>query len=300
MTYVNPNYKPSKKNAIILDAAWEYIQGVPYPVTSRWTFYRLYQNGYYTKKKDYRTKWVDLVSTARKSFYKNWRPDTLVDDTRVVVSRGNGFVDVDKWKGAINDYGVSCDISHWPEQERYVELWFEANAMLAQFRYYTQGITLRPFGGKPSIDYKSKMAKELERASRKYGKPITVLYFGDLDPAGMEIPQSAINDVREWCNVDFEVVRCGLNPGDEVKYNIPENFENPGAYQWEALGDKAAKELIQTSVAKHVNLSVLTEIAKREAMEAAKLRPFTELFASDSPIYTRGHLPKTETNTPEP
>ena len=124
--------------------------------------------------------------------------------------------------------------------------------MTNQFKYWVQNVTLRPFSGEPSVDYKYQIALALDAASAKYNKPIAILYFGDYDRAGLLIPQSATKDIREWCNTDFEFIRCGLNEGDDVKYNIPENPDHPGTFQWEAmddsLDDPIAGDLITSSL----------------------------------------------------
>ena len=138
--------------------------------------------------------------------------------------------------------------------------------MQSQFEYYTKYITLRPFGGDPSIPYKWTIAKELEQAYRVYGLPIPVLYFGDLDPQGLTIPESAVKDIREWCAAEFDYIRAGLNPGDEAKYSIPENPDRPGTYQWEALDDVTAKELITGAVYRFVSHGLLSE-AEQEGQE---------------------------------
>src|SRR5690606_12535114 len=112
-------------------------------------------------------------------------------------------------------------------QDYYVELWFEARAMAQQFAYYTEHITLRPMGGHASIAFKWEIAKDLENASEWYGKPIRILYFGDLDPAGGTIMEVVEEDVRKWCGVDFDLIRCGLTMQQVRQYQVPENFEKP-------------------------------------------------------------------------
>lgn len=269
MAYKSANYKPNEKSREILTQAWAHIESVDYKTTARWLFYRLLQDGFYGKKGDYKSRFLPLLSRARHSFYQGWRPDTLADDTREPIVRGNGYPSVDDWAESIT-HGIYCNLSHWPRQSHYVEVWFEAKAMSAQFRWHTKGITLRPFSGMPSIPYKWDIAKALEEARREWQLPITVLYFGDLDPMGELIPETSVADIRSWCKVNFDFVRAGLNPEDEVKYNIPENFEKPGTYQWEALEDTAAKGLIQDAVAQYVDSSVMAEIQKkaREAEDA--------------------------------
>ncbi len=235
-------YKPQQQTARILDRAFELVESVPYTVSARWLFYRLLQEGYYNTKQDYSNKFLKAVSAARHAFYKQWRPDTLADETREAIPGGAGWESGASWLEAVAK--AECQLDKWYLQPVYLECWYEARAMTDQFRHYTKNVTLRPMGGQPSIPYKWKTAKDLERAARRYHHPIIILYFGDLDPAGETISETIERDVREWCNARFEFVRCGLTAEQVSLYNVPENIEHPGAYQWEALTDEGAREIM--------------------------------------------------------
>jgi hypothetical protein len=236
-------YNPRSAQADILDAAYALVQSVPYSVTARWLFYGLLQRGFFNHKDDYKISFLPLLSKARKSFYKEWTPETLADDTRPAVIRGDGWTSEAEW---LHDVALAeCVLDKWQDQGNYAEIWFEAKAMRGQFEYYTKHITLRPFGGDVSIPIKWQIAKDLKEKHELYGKPIVILYFGDLDKKGLGIPVSAVKDIRSWLgDVEFTFYRCGLNPGDEITYSIPENPEKPGTYQWEGLSDESARELI--------------------------------------------------------
>lgn len=264
------SYRPQPEQARILDRAWEFVSSVPYQVSARWLFYNLLQDGTYNDKGLYKSHFLPLLAKARKSFYKEWRPWTLADDTREPVIRGTGWTDEQHWLDELGE--EECRIDKWHYQENYVEVWFEAKAMRGQFEYYTQYITLRPFGGDPSIPFKWDIAWALKNAADLYEHPIKILYFGDLDKKGLDIPKDAARQIREWCNVEFELIRCGLNPGDEIKYEIMENPEKPGTYQWEALSKTAAEILITQSVNQFVNQDSFSAIEKLEADATAKFR----------------------------
>lgn len=269
-------YRPREKNQLVLERAWRYVQSVPYTVTLRWLFYCLLQDGTFTNKADYNNLKA-ILSSARKRFYQDWKPDTLADDTRVSVVRGEGFSTPESWATAIAKRGV-CNLTKWRGQDFFCEIWFEAKAMKGQFEYYTKNITLRPFGGDPSIPFKWAIAKALEQAIDFHGLDTVVLYFGDLDPKGISIPQSMVADVRQWCGTDFEFIRVGLNPGDEVRYDIPENPDRPGTYQWEALSDQAAKVLITSTVARYVDYDRMQEIEKLETETTRQFRHYMANF----------------------
>lgn len=253
-------WTPTAKSKTILDRAWEYVNSVSYAVSLRWLFYRLLQDGIYHEKSDYKRLCV-LLAKARKEFYGDWHPNTLTVDARTSIERGGGrdpnFSVEDEITGLAGV--LDFEISHFHNQEYYVELWFEAKAMIGQFEHYTREITLRPFGGDPSVSYKWQIAKELEQASETYGKPIVILYFGDLDDKGQQIPKSAEADIRKWSSVEFNFIHCGLHVEQVERLYVPEDPERPGKYQWEALTDEQAREIISAAIGEWIDEDVIDE-----------------------------------------
>jgi ABC-type antimicrobial peptide transport system ATPase subunit len=86
---MSESYNPRPEAEAILDRAYELVKSVPYAVTARWLFYGLLQEGTYPDKDSYKSKFLPMLSKARKSFFNGWTPDTLADDTRVAVVRGD-------------------------------------------------------------------------------------------------------------------------------------------------------------------------------------------------------------------
>ena len=275
-------YRPRPEQAQLLKAAWDHAKSVDYQVSARWLFYRLLQDGWLSKKADYK-RLIHLLSRARKSFYKDWRPDTLADDTRVVDDAGQGYHDLDEWMEAVADDQVFSYVDRWQEQDYYVLVCFEAKAMAAQFDFYLPSWMPRvAFGGDVSIPAKWKIAKLLGWASDRYGLPTRLIYFGDLDPKGLLIPESARTDIETWLpsHVDFEYERAGLNEGDQDAYDIAENPERPGTYQWEALDDDTAGRLISGAVESYLDI----EAGERcEAEDARRMTAFREWWTEHKP-----------------
>lgn len=270
-------YKPRDETASILDRAWYHVQSVNYRVSTRWVFYRLLQDGVYSDKREY-NKLKDILSDARKRFYNEWRPDTLADDTRRLIFRGAGYRDE---KSLIEEMPATVadsigEISHLFKQDKYIEIWFEARAMSDQFSYYTSGITLCPFGGDPSISFKWDIAKNIENVYKVLQKPVTILYFGDLDTKGKIIPISAAIDIQTWCDVPFDFQICGLNKEQVKRYNVPENYEKPGDYQWEALTDEQAADIILSSIKRYIDLDLIESYKMANEALKNKWRPRVE------------------------
>ena len=295
-------YKPQPETAEILNWCLEKVNSVPYKVTLRWIFYRAVQERGLTKK-DY-DKFKKWLSRARKSFWNGWRPDTLVDDTRYLVALGNGFKSFQDWVKNIGEQ--KPEYEKFSNQENIVVVLFEAEAMTSQFRYYCNRyhVPYAPFRGDPSIDFKWRIANYLAKLALEYEKPIQILYFGDYEPVrktgsrgkGITIPLDALKDIRHWYKVNWYVElakkeglsledleeladrkypelrfeRCGLNPEHIERWNLPENPTRPGEYQWEALGDEEAKELIENSIERYWNLKAVEEIEEKEGRDAER------------------------------
>ncbi len=294
-------YKPREAHVIaILERAREHVRLVDYDVTARWVFYRLLQEGMLREKGDYK-RLLGYLSKARKNFYGGWTPWTLTDESRKADVRGGGFDDGQSWVDALAER-LSCSLDKWQSQEVYVELWFEAAAMEGQFRFHADpNIPLLAFHGDISIPEKWKAADRLADRWLELKKPIQVLYYGDLDPKGLQIPESAHQDVRnmmaqalwrkiyeerrwtssrdndewraEWREMDeaFTFTRIGLNDEHVGQYSIPENPERPGTWQWEGLEDDAAEELIGVAN-DYLDQDAFDGVSKREEWLTTQVR----------------------------
>jgi hypothetical protein len=264
---------PKLKVKEILSWCLTLIMSMPYPVTLRWIFYRALQQFGLTKKA-YR-KFLMWTRRVRKGFKDGWSPRTLIDDTRHVHAP-TIYETPRAWYASFLEAG--CNLDPWPTQPRIVIICFEANAMFGQFQYYAPPyVPLIPFGGDAGIKLKDDIATLVNNFSKKYEKPITVLYYGDYDYKGFTIPKSAFKDIRTWSGVDFEVIRMGLNEDQVRDWNIPENPEKPGEYQWEALDDAHAKALIQSAYG-YLDVETLNETISKENEATAYFRTNVQGF----------------------
>ncbi|MBA7559796.1 hypothetical protein ES708_01411 [subsurface metagenome] len=267
-------WQPRGKQQEILDRAWRWRQSVPYEVSSRWLFYKLYDKDHLyacNKKSAYKNLFLPLLSKARKRFYGNWQPDSLIDDTREEILTGGGYIDERGWLRGMASR--ECHLDKWQYAKYYVEIWFEARAMKGQFGYYAPNINLVPFGGDASIEYKWRIAKRLEAVSERYdGIPIKILYFGDADKKGGEIPDNALRDIRAWCSADFDFIHCGLTVEQAKELGLGEDMDRQGSYQWESLSDEEAEDIIVSNAERFVSHGEFTEVEALEQEATARFR----------------------------
>ena len=222
-----------------------------------------------------------IVLRCQKTILRRMATWTLRDDTRERIERVGFFQDREHFKKEGARYiaqQVNITFDHFYQQREFIIVGFEARAMIEQFLYYSKGVDLLPFGGDPSIRLKWDIAKHLEEAVKWYGLPITVLYFGDYDRKGFMILDAAVKDIREWCSVPINVVRCGLDRVHIDKYGLPENPEKPGEYQWEALDDAQAKEIIEGALLPRLDMDLIRDSIKCGEELTAKWRKAIQEF----------------------
>jgi len=270
-------YGPRQETKDLLDQALGFVKSVDYKVSLRWLFYRMVQS-HGLQKDDYGS-FKQAIARARKGRHRGWHPATLSDETRSIHEFGDGHSSLSEWVWSVCNLGVKCRLDKHVGQEYHVEIWFEAQAMYEQFKKYTAPyyVDLTPFRGDASIDLKWRLSQRL-REERLNGKRAVVLYFGDLDEKGMSIPKDACRDIREWAKLpenliqaelahyppEFVFIRVGLQPEHVHRYNIPSNPDRPEQYQWEALEDYAAKELITEALGQYIDLEQIEQVKQRE------------------------------------
>jgi hypothetical protein len=186
----------------------------------------------------------------------------LADETRKPIYRGEGYESVEAF--IRSQARNSVTLSHWLTQDYYLEIWYEARSMTGQFQYYTDKINLRPMGGQGSIPCKWQAAMDLEDAYSIYDKEIIILYFGDLDYHGKQIIQTVEWDLMDWCSAPFEVVWCGLTMEQVEHYNVPGDPDK-GGYQWVALPDEGARDIIKSAVNRYTRHDGKQEVKYMEA-----------------------------------
>jgi len=161
---------------------------------------------------------------------------------------------------------------------------YEAKAMSAQFEHYLpDAAILFPFGGDPSIPAKWKLAQLLATRWKQYHVPVQVVYFGDLDEKGVKIEKTAKADILGWTTKlapdgEFQWARGGLDEDHVERYELPHNLEGKG-YQWEALSDVQAREIIEDAIDGLIDFAEIDEIEKQEELITAGFRRcFREAF----------------------
>src|SRR5690606_1638672 len=100
------------------------------------------------------------------------------------------------------------------------------------------GVALGACKGYPSLTFLNDTAERFKEAEEE-GKKGIILYFGDYDPSGEDIPRSIYDNLKNDFGCDVEVRRIALMEKQVVEWNLPPapaKHTDSRTAAWEGLG----------------------------------------------------------------
>lgn len=111
----------------------------------------------------------------------------------------------------------------WRSAEHYVEVWCESRSIAGVIGDICEelAVSLYPAGGFSSLTLVYEAANSIKAESA--GRPVTVFYVGDYDPAGVLIDKSIERGLRGHLRDEFELnfIRVGITPEQIEQYDLP-------------------------------------------------------------------------------
>lgn len=196
----------------------------PYwPLTLRQIYYRLVAAGHIENSRSQYNMLSKLVKWMRIDERLPW--DVLEDRSRR-VSEKRGYESIQEYiteetKLAFRNY-TRCLVQG---QEKYVEVWVEKDALMGIFEetvwpYCIRAVVCR---GYQSVTFIADFYKRAAQVIMKGQYPV-VLYFGDLDPSGVqmfEATQETLEKEMDLYGVEFK--RIALKPEHIDQYQLPKD-----------------------------------------------------------------------------
>jgi hypothetical protein len=287
--YIENPYQPRKRNAALLDRALEHVTSVPYNVTLRFVFYRLVTDGLVKKSLNGYGRLTEVTTKARYAKIRGWNEWTLTDSTRRPQKQDSSHDTVEDFLGELVE-SVEIDLNRHRGASRPIIL-YEANAMTSQFQHYTKNYhcDLFPFGGQPSIQYKWRIFHKIIDIIDNGQIPV-IFYAGDLDKAGLDIEADSNFVFNSWMGKyrkDWGKLRwnrIGLDQEQVDEFKIPTQEGGKEAYQWEALTDQQAGEVITEALDNIVNKDMLLETTKLCEAASKQLKSYLSEFKYNSDL----------------
>ena len=206
-----------------------------HPLTVRQIYYQLVAKEIIgNEKKEYQNI-SRLLTRMREKCFVPW--SIIIDRSRRMVEK-RGVSSLEEHIRAMGEYLFDeynrCLVQN---QENYVEVWTEKDALSSIFEEATWQYCCRIVvcRGQLSATFLNEYALRAEAALKRGQNPV-ILYFGDLDPTGLRIPEIIETKLAERHGLDIELKRIALQPYHVEHYGLPSNPEatkkkDPN-YQW--------------------------------------------------------------------
>lgn len=259
-------------------------------VTVRHCYYHLVSSHSLSETKDGRIArkqyelTVRLVSNMRYAGMLGF--ESIIDDTRWPERTFN-------WSSmsAALEFARGYFRSKWSaDQPKHVEVWLEKRTLRHLFLPITDSfnVYLCIGGGYESGRMIYDCAQRLKEAQR-IGQEIIVLYFGDLDPSGKDMPVDIENRLRILgvCQKGKIVEEVALMPEDIKLYDLPRNptktkdMRNKGymkkygidyAVELDVLGPGTLETKIREAILRNVDSMLLDKHREEDAIEKAEIK----------------------------
>lgn len=186
-------------------------------------------------------------------------------------------------------YFTNCEdyfnYPRWRYQPYYIEVWLEKEALAALFEEITNELHVRlaPCRGYPSLTFLWEGAVHL----KDIGEEIHIIYFGDFDPTGLDIPRHVESMLKRFgLNITF--TRIALTQKQIEAFNLPPmpakhtdsraakfitQHGETSAVELDALEPNILQDMIQSSINQYFDEQLYKVVLKeeREAREQIKV-----------------------------
>ena len=222
-----------------LDIVSRYAKGI---LTLRGLHYQLVSIGMTNSLRHYK-RVVNAMIDARWEGLVDF--DTFSDLDRSMVGETRWKTtdlqaSIEEAKGSINDWMEYYFKNRWENQEYYPEIFIEKKALQGVFQPICSRnrIALGACKGYPSLTFLHQAAQRFIEAESEGKKPI-ILYFGDYDPSGEDIPRAIKENLWNLGCTNVEVRRVALMESQVLAWNLPPASVKDGdsrSAKWNGLG----------------------------------------------------------------
>lgn len=167
----------------------------------------------------------------------------------------------------------------WENQPYYPEVFIEKKALEGVFFKPCQkhGVALGACKGYPSLTFLKDAADRFMRAERN-GKYPVIIYFGDYDPSGEDIPRALQENIRQLGCDSIEVRRICLNYQQVIDWKLPpapakitdsrtKNWDGIGQVELDAVKPEKLISLLDDAIADIFDTELYEELLNIETDE---------------------------------
>ena len=189
--------------------------------------------------------------------------------------------EIEKGKDAVKSWMEYYSKNRWENQPYYPEVFIEKKALQGVFQPICtrHRIALGACKGYPSLTFLNESAKRFIEQEAN-GKIPVVLYFGDYDPSGEDIPRSIEENMMKLGCESIEVRRFALMEQQVVEWKLPpapaketdsrtKNWNGLGQVELDAVEPRMLQRLCTDAIKSIFNENLHEELMEVEESETA-------------------------------
>lgn len=279
---------------------WIIENGVPIvenygdSLTIRALYYRLVAIGMTNSVQHYKR----VVAAMAKARWENLLSfDSFRDLDRETVGRTpyeETYLDdkIDEAKRQIRLWMKSYGKNKWENQPNYIEVFIEKKALQGVFEKPCREnkVALSACKGYPSLTFLHESGARIMEAVHA-GKEATILYFGDYDPSGEDIPRS-LQDTLDRMGVEVKVERILLLEEQVLEWNLPpaptkvtdsrtKNWGGLGQVELDAVEPRKLRDIVDKEIRRYFDEGLYDELSIIEEEE-------TEIYRHELKSFVEG------------
>src|SRR5947209_6986666 len=237
-----------------------------HPMTVRQVFYQLVSRGLIDKTEaEYKRTVVRLLTDMRRA---RQLPFAWIADNTRWMRKPRTY---DSLEHALESTKQAYRRSLWNDQEAYVEIWLEKDALAGVLLEETGlfDVPLMVTRGYPSLSYLHDAAESISYQ----GKDAYIYYFGDWDPSGRDITRATEAGLREFApDAEIYFRRVAVTAEQIISLNLPTRPTKPTDSRSKSFeGESVEVDAIPPATLREMVRDVIEMHIDRDALERTKL-----------------------------
>lgn len=201
---------------------------------------------------------------------------TMVGETKYETT--DVYSQIDQGKTQVRLWIQSYGKNRWENQPIYPEVFIEKKALQGVFQDVCKewNVALGACKGYPSLTFLHEAYTRFSNAERE-GKIPVILYFGDYDPSGEDIPRSIKENLQKF-GVDVDVRRIALMENQVIEWKLPPapakstdtrtaKWDDLGQVELDAVRPEQLMILLKDSLSDVFNDDLFNELIEQEDQE---------------------------------
>lgn len=263
-------------------------------LTLRALHYRLVGRGMFNTQQHYK-RVVKAMEVARWDGDVDFEAFSDLERTMVGSTRADDTdLDslVEEAQDAIELWMRHYKRNRWENQPIYAEIFIEKKALQKMFEETASrnAMGLGAVKGYPSLTFLHEAAQRFIEMNDR-GKECVILYFGDYDPSGEDIPRSIEENMRRM-GADVEVRRIALFHEQVIAWNLPPaptketdsrtaNWDGIGQVELDAVDRKTLQALAQSAIDNVFDYDLHRDLLAEEETERVEFRARLKTFVNN-------------------